>query len=241
MEDETKVPTAYRNATAADYDRIRFTSVHGILLHETELGILKRQVEQSAPGSAVLEVGCGTGRLLLELTGMPLKLAGVDASEDMLRIAREKLNRASATQTDLQCSEAAKLPFPDSSFDFVYAVRLLNQTESPAYARSVIAEMIRVSTPEGRYLIEFANSRRPRIGGNRGKSTRLEPREVVNLVRQSGGEVASLEGAFFFGMGAFRRLPPMSLPLLSRLDRWLARLLPSFCARVYVAAAGKAQ
>ena len=45
-------------------------------------------------GSPVLELGCGTGRLLLPLAGAGFELTGVDASAAMLAIARQKLAAA---------------------------------------------------------------------------------------------------------------------------------------------------
>jgi SAM-dependent methyltransferase len=42
-------------------------------------------------GGPVLELGCGTGRLLLPLARMGQEVMGVDASEEMLAIARDRL------------------------------------------------------------------------------------------------------------------------------------------------------
>ena len=42
-------------------------------------------------GGPVLELGCGTGRLLLPLVRVGQEVTGVDASEEMLAIARSKL------------------------------------------------------------------------------------------------------------------------------------------------------
>lgn len=42
-------------------------------------------------GSPVLELGCGTGRILIELAKASLEVAGLDRSPDMLAIAERKL------------------------------------------------------------------------------------------------------------------------------------------------------
>jgi SAM-dependent methyltransferase len=47
--------------------------------------------ESVASGSPVLELGCGTGRILLPVAEAGVDVVGLDASADMLAIAREKL------------------------------------------------------------------------------------------------------------------------------------------------------
>jgi SAM-dependent methyltransferase len=49
--------------------------------------------EARAAGSPVLELGCGTGRILIPMAEAGLEVVGVDASADMLAVAREKLQR----------------------------------------------------------------------------------------------------------------------------------------------------
>lgn len=48
---------------------------------------------------SVLEVGCGTGRLLLRLGGEGRRLHGLDASEDMLSLCGERLHRSGVQAT----------------------------------------------------------------------------------------------------------------------------------------------
>lgn len=55
--------------------------------------------EAVASGSPVLELGCGTGRILLPVAEAGVDVVGVDASADMLAIAREKL---AASRPDVQ-------------------------------------------------------------------------------------------------------------------------------------------
>lgn len=47
--------------------------------------------EAIASGSPVLELGCGTGRILIPVAGAGVDVVGLDASADMLSIARAKL------------------------------------------------------------------------------------------------------------------------------------------------------
>jgi SAM-dependent methyltransferase len=55
--------------------------------------------EAVASGSSVLELGCGTGRILIPVAEAGVDVVGLDASADMLAIAREKL---AASRPDAQ-------------------------------------------------------------------------------------------------------------------------------------------
>jgi SAM-dependent methyltransferase len=66
------------------------------------------------PGQRVLDVGCGTGvflRLVAERGAVPF---GLDASQALLEIARERVPEA-----DLRVGEMEQLPYDDDTFDLV--------------------------------------------------------------------------------------------------------------------------
>ncbi len=69
-------------------------------------------------GSRILEVPCGTGNLLLDLSGAGYAPVGVDLSPWMLRITRGKFGRG-AIRSRLVRARVQALPFPDSAFDSV--------------------------------------------------------------------------------------------------------------------------
>lgn len=52
-------------------------------------------------GSPVLELGCGTGRLLVPLAASGLAVTGVDSSLEMLELARSRVEDAGATSVEL--------------------------------------------------------------------------------------------------------------------------------------------
>lgn len=52
-----------------------------------------------APGSVVMEVGCGTAQIGLRLAHMGWRVLGFDLSRDMLRFAREQASREKLTMT----------------------------------------------------------------------------------------------------------------------------------------------
>ncbi|MCL4196746.1 MAG: methyltransferase domain-containing protein [Phycisphaerales bacterium] len=224
--------TAYSQDQAEAYDDKRFTGPVGRRLHTFEWDILREALGRVDRSARIIEIGCGTGRLLLEARRAGYRVGGLDASPHMLEQLRRKITGGG--EFEMIVGQAASVPMPDASFDFVYAIRLLNQTESPEYALRVVAEMHRLVRPGGYVLAEFVNAHRPRWGDNRRETTRLTPAQVIECGRAAGGEVITCRGAFLLSMQAYNRAPRFCLPIVSGLDRLLSRLLPRWCSRSYV-------
>ncbi len=105
-----------------------------------------------APGSAVLDVGCGVGEVCVELAarvGTAGKVAGVDLSEAMIEAARKTVS-ASGTAADLRVASVYELPFADATFDAVRSERVFQHLDNPDAG---LREMIRVTRAGGRVLI----------------------------------------------------------------------------------------
>jgi ubiquinone/menaquinone biosynthesis C-methylase UbiE len=96
----------------------------------------------------VLEVAAGTG---LNLSHYPADVAvtGIDLSESMLDIAKDRAARIGRAATLLQ-GDAHALPFADSSFDTVVCTFGLCTIPDPVTA---IGEMTRVLRPGGRLIL----------------------------------------------------------------------------------------
>ncbi len=104
--------------------------------------------ELSKPG-AILDVGCGTGKLLrLAGTRFPgARLVGVDAANEMVKYAQMS-NPSGTIQFKQALAEA--LPFPDASFDLVLSTMTFHHWPDQSQG---IAEVARVLTPRGRWLL----------------------------------------------------------------------------------------
>jgi ubiquinone/menaquinone biosynthesis C-methylase UbiE len=69
------------------------------------------------PGKRVLDVACGSGYGMRFMRGYGATVAGIDASESLLAIARERNPDA-----DIQLGSMFELPWPDASFDIAISV-----------------------------------------------------------------------------------------------------------------------
>jgi SAM-dependent methyltransferase len=101
------------------------------------------------PGQTIVDLGCGAGFdvfIAAQLVGSEGRVAGVDLSPEMLRIA--ELGRAATgfKQIDFHVAAIEALPFPDASFDVALSNGVLNLIpDKPA----VLREILRVLRPGG--------------------------------------------------------------------------------------------
>jgi ubiquinone/menaquinone biosynthesis C-methylase UbiE len=111
--------------------------------------VLRLAAEQVARPEAILDVGCGTGRLLgLAHDRFPdARLVGVDAAIEMVRQAQAS-HPGGAIQ--FQQALAEELPFPDASFDLAFSTMTFHHWQSQSQG---VAEIARVLTPRGRWLL----------------------------------------------------------------------------------------
>lgn len=84
-------------------------------------------------GSPILELGCGTGRLLVPLAEAGYRITGVDSSPEMLEHARQRIERAGLDDVDLlQLDMRALAGLPPEHFQMVFcAVNSFLHLETP--------------------------------------------------------------------------------------------------------------
>jgi|SRR5688572_15970006 len=100
------------------------------------------------PTDSVLDIGCGTGELLVRLAAKypAARLAGLDPVPAMLEKARHKLS----DKVELRAGWANELPWSDASFDVVVSCNMFHYITHPVEA---VQEMERVLRPGGRMVI----------------------------------------------------------------------------------------
>lgn len=110
--------------------------------------VLCKEVRKLNPTS-LLEIGVGTG-LLLNKYPTNCKITGIDISEDMLMIAREKAKNLPQMDITLEIIDAEHLKFSDHSFDCVVIPYVLSVTPDPD---TLVAEARRVCKKGGTIMI----------------------------------------------------------------------------------------
>jgi len=108
------------------------------------------------PGERVLDVGCGPGTALVDLAravGQGGSVLGVDLSPAMADRAASRVRRAGvAGRVRIRVADGAALPWPDGSFDALFASFTLELFDTPEIP-VVLAEWRRVLRPGGRAVV----------------------------------------------------------------------------------------
>jgi demethylmenaquinone methyltransferase/2-methoxy-6-polyprenyl-1,4-benzoquinol methylase len=136
---------------ASRYDLINDIQSFG--LHRTWKRRLLR-LARVQPGERALDLCCGTGDLALALAKKGAEVMGLDFSEAMLQVAREKSKiQSSKSKVEFVCGDAQRIPFADKTFDVLtigYGLRNLADLDAG------LRDMWRVTKPGGRLLaLEF--------------------------------------------------------------------------------------
>lgn len=135
------------------YDRL--SHVYDLLASSSETQFIHLGLEMLAisPGEPVLEIGCGTGNALEELSYMAGDsglVCGLDLSPGMLRVAASKLGKIHIRRRAiLLCGDGAELPYSSGSFTSLFMSFTLELFDTPMIPM-VLAECWRVLKPGGR-------------------------------------------------------------------------------------------
>jgi ubiquinone/menaquinone biosynthesis C-methylase UbiE len=133
--------------TVHTYQSLRFDKHLRLLREHMGLG----------PGARVLDIGCGTGALLVELARVGAWVTGIDTFEEASGIDRdiaEARLRENNVEARMLTASATTLPFIDDSFELAVNIGMLEHIPPDVRPR-VLNEMFRVVRPGG-YLFLIA-------------------------------------------------------------------------------------
>jgi len=95
-----------------------------------------------------LDLGCGNGRLIELFQDKEIEYFGVDNSEELIKIAKEKY-----PDKNFQTADALNLPFSGNFFDKVFSIAVLHQIPSKELRLQFLKEVKRVLKPGGQLIL----------------------------------------------------------------------------------------
>jgi len=108
----------------------------------------------SVPAGDALDFGCGIGRLTQAMAPHFTSVTGVDVSQPMIDLAREKNSHGDSVR--YICNTRPDLSeFPDGSFDFILSAIVL-QHMRPLYSLRYLGEFLRILRPGGLLFFQIA-------------------------------------------------------------------------------------
>jgi SAM-dependent methyltransferase len=129
----------------ADWDENRALGLPAEAIERAVLGVMPPRI------GAFLDIGTGTGRLLELVAPRAERAFGVDASRDMLALARARFaQHGMADRCAVRQADMYRLPLPDGAFDVVALQMVLHYADDPAAA---LAEAARVLRPDGLLVV----------------------------------------------------------------------------------------
>lgn len=146
-----------RARMAADYfsnNAEQWDALRSLHVDESRVESAMLRLIGDKPFGNMLDLGTGTGRLLEVFAPLYNRAVGIDASRDMLAIARTNLDAAGLSRVQVRQGDIFVLPTPAHHFDLVTLHQVLHFLDDPAAA---IREAARSLAPSGKLLIiDFA-------------------------------------------------------------------------------------
>lgn len=147
--DHSRQAARFYDEESAQYDALRYETPRGRSVDAFHKRMLRDKLfADLSSDAAVLELGCGTGRLLSHFRVTHAGTIGIDASFGMLSAARRKADLPVAH------GDAYRLPFRSATFDAAYAILVVNLLAD--FGRA-FAEVARILKPGGRFLFNVPN------------------------------------------------------------------------------------
>jgi Methylase involved in ubiquinone/menaquinone biosynthesis len=117
---------------------------------------IEKELIKKTKDKVVLDAGCGSGKFLPLIEKIAKELYAVDAAQEQLEIAKEKINN----KDNIIQSDLVQLPFEDNKFDIIYCTWVLGTILDELKRKLVLDELKRVLKKNGKIILVENN-----IGG----------------------------------------------------------------------------
>ena len=181
----------------ADLDQYHFEKLHHLL----------RLIDFNAwKDKDVLDIGCGAGVEVVRFARAGARMVGVDIADSAVALTRQNLAQQGLTAR-VEVADGEALPFPDNSFDFVFAHGVIQYTNDD---RALAREVRRVLRPGGVALFQVYNRISWLNALSKVMKTPLEHEDAPVLKRYSIAEFRALLSDFANVDLIFERFPVKS-------------------------------
>lgn len=200
----------YYNEIADQYDKDRFANSYGFFVDKQEQIILNRTLKETDK-SLILDLGCGTGRLLNFCN------FGIDASEKMVSIAQHK-----HIDKKILIRDATNTMFNNAEFQVVFSFHVLmhlNQNK----VEEILNEAHRILKSGGRFIFDIPSQKRRNFvhykPQNWHGATGFSSAKIRELTKEK-WDLTEFQGTLFFPI---HRFPRFIRKTIFKIDCWLCR------------------
>ena len=115
----------------------------GVSLGENDLKIIERTKKYLDASSVVLDYGCATGSIALEIASMAKDVRGIDISANMIEIARTKADERGIKNIAFTKAAIFDESLGKESFDVILSLSILHLVEDPTQAMDRINQLLK--------------------------------------------------------------------------------------------------
>lgn len=196
----------YYNDLASTYDQNRFENTYGRFIDNQERGILNQLLTNK--NELILDLACGTGRLLNYAS------IGVDASAEMIAIAKRKFPEKTFLQT-----EADQIPVEDNSIDSIISFHFFMHLDQNKIGQ-ILEESNRILKKGGTIIFDIPSRKRRNLLGYKKTNWHGASSLSMNDFKvNSNFKIKRTFGVLFFPI---HRFPDFCRKFLVPLDSFLA-------------------
>lgn len=170
-----------------------FTATASSVVTAIERELKRLPPVSSARARRALEIGCGPGRLMKPLARNFGEIHGVDVSDEMVRLARERLRGIPHAHVHAT-SGATLAPFADESFDLIYSYAVFQHIPSRDVVFEYLREARRVLKPRGIFCGQFNGLPETFPRYDTWSGVRLSAADLVGFTREHDFQMLALEG-----------------------------------------------
>jgi SAM-dependent methyltransferase len=193
-----------------DQDEDEFLATAADVLRSIEAQLKRLPAKANRRAWRALEIGCGPGRLVKPLSRHFGEIHGVDVSDEMIKLARQRLS--DIPHAHFHATNGASLgQFADDSFDFVYSYAVFQHIPSRDVVLEYMREICRVLKPGGVFHGQFNGL--PHAGDpNTWSGVFFSAADIHAFTREHGIRLLNLTGVDTQYMWTTWQRPPLPRP-----------------------------
>jgi 2-polyprenyl-3-methyl-5-hydroxy-6-metoxy-1,4-benzoquinol methylase len=115
----------------------------GVSLGENDLKIIERTKKYLNVNAVVLDYGCATGSIAIEMANMAKEVRGIDISSNMIEIARRKADERGIKNIAFTKAAIFDESLGKESFDVILSLSILHLVEDPTQAMDRINQLLK--------------------------------------------------------------------------------------------------
>lgn len=115
----------------------------GVSLGENDLKIIERTKKYLSASSIILDYGCATGSIALEIANTAKEVRGIDISANMIELAKTKADERGIKNIAFTKATIFNESLKEGTFDLILSLSILHLAEDPAQVTGRINQLLK--------------------------------------------------------------------------------------------------